>query len=95
MMMLVATKKDEGGDISVQFKDSLSFLGGSISSVTDLAVRSGKEFNIIKQSPLCHTNGVFDKGKFALLMRKGKMKSTLIYLIIMFRVLSLPSYERT
>ena len=70
-MMLVATKKDDNGDISVQFKDSLSFLSGSLSSVTNLALKSGKEFKILQQSPLCHTNGVFDKEKFDLLIRKG------------------------
>ena len=62
---------DDDEPTSVLFKDSLSFLGSSLANVTDMAVRSKKSFNIVKQSLLCRSKTQFDSKKFELLLKKG------------------------
>lgn len=70
--------KDQEPSTTVLFKDSLSFLGGSLANVTELAQKSGKSFDIVKQSLLCKTNDAFDNNKFELLLRKGNIDTNFV-----------------
>jgi len=53
------------------FKDTLSFLGGSLEKNTQKLCESNHDFPYLKQSNLVKTRGIFDKRKFDLLLRKG------------------------
>ena len=62
-------KKDKY--LTFVFKDSLSFLGGTLDRNTKLLADSDHEFEYLKNSEICQTDGFFDEEKFQLLVRKG------------------------
>lgn len=72
--MDIYSGKDEGrdGTISFVFKDTMTFLGGSLDKNTKKLCESSHQFPFLRQSHLCKTNGVFDQEKFDLLLQKGQ-----------------------
>lgn len=54
-----------------EFNDSLSFLQASLSQLTDDLHSSNHKYPILKSTNLVKTNGVFDKKKFKMLLKKS------------------------
>ena len=65
------TSKFKDKYLKFTFKDSMSFLQGSLEKNTEKLVDSKHPFNFLKNSGLCKTNGVIDKEKLDLLVKKG------------------------
>lgn len=59
-------------DVKVVFRDTKSFLSGSLERCTELLKQSNHNFDFLKDSNLCKTNGAFDSEKYDLLLRKGE-----------------------
>lgn len=51
--------------------DSLAFLQASLSQLADDLQTSGHSYDILKQSDITHSDGLFDAEKFHLLLQKG------------------------
>ena len=51
--------------------DSLAFLQASLSQLADDLHKSNHNYNIIKQSSITHSDGLFDVEKFRMLLQKG------------------------
>ena len=57
--------------IKFTFKDTMSFLQGSLDNNTKKLKDSNHPFTFLKNSDLCKTNGAIDEEKLKLLVRKG------------------------
>ena len=61
-------------DVKVSFRDSLTFLSGSLERNIELLKKSDHDFLHLQSSDICKTEGKFDNEKFQLLLRKGKSR---------------------
>ena len=59
-------------DVKVSFRDSLTFLSGSLERNVELLKKSKHKFNYLRGSDLCMTDGKVDEGKHELLLKKGE-----------------------
>ena len=64
--------------IKFTFKDTMSFLQGSLDNNTKKLKDSSHPFPFLKNSELCKTNGIIDEEKLKLLVRKGSYPYDLI-----------------
>lgn len=64
-------KLETDSKINFIFKDTMTFIGGSLDRNTQKLTESKHEFRYLQQSELCKTDGKLDKNKFALLLKKG------------------------
>ena len=56
----------------INIMDSMSFLSGSLDTLSKRLVDDGVELNLVKDDPLCKdNNGQFSQQKYDLLTRKG------------------------
>ena len=56
----------------INIMDSMSFLSGSLDTLSKRLVDDGVELNLVKDDPLCKDdNGQFSQQKYDLLTRKG------------------------
>ena len=56
---------------SFMLLDSLAFLQASLSQLADDLQKSGHNYDILKQSTIAQTDGLFDAEKFRMLLQKG------------------------
>lgn len=72
---------------------SLSFLGGSLDRVTNLAVKSGNTFDILRESGLAGRGEDFSQRKFELLLKKGIYPYDFVSSPQIFKETTLPPIE--